>query len=65
MARIYDNIESKFVQGLQKFISDVGIKYYGFTEEELFFHQLQHQIPHGLKVKQLRIEETNYERNNI
>lgn len=26
MARIYDNIESKFVQGLQNLISDVGIK---------------------------------------
>lgn len=26
MARIYDNIESKFVQGLQELITDVGIK---------------------------------------
>ena len=26
MARIYDNIESKFVQGLQDLITDVGIK---------------------------------------
>ena len=26
MARIYDNIESKFVNGLQDLITDVGIK---------------------------------------
>ena len=51
MARIYDNIESKFVQGLQDLITDVGIKrvdfcvgYFNLRGWDLVVNQID-QIP--------------------
>ena len=51
MARIYDNIGSKFVQGLQDLITDVGIKrvdfcvgYFNLRGWDLVVNQID-QIP--------------------
>jgi len=51
MARIYDNIESKFVNGLQDLITDVGIKrvdfcvgYFNLRGWDLVVNQID-QIP--------------------
>ena len=67
MARIYDNIETKFAEGLQGIITNAGVKRvdfcvgyfnkilairYGFTERRSgLYHHLRHQISYGRRAK--------------
>ena len=62
MARIYDNIESKFVNGLQDLITDVGIKrvdfcvgYFNLRGWNLVVNQID-QIPGDYVYEQDRQE---------
>lgn len=43
MARIYDNIETKFTEGLQGIISNMGVKQVYFFVWAIFINQLKSQ----------------------